>query len=271
MRSQADLFRHKLRIGKCGNRFLVCSSQVNADLFGASTVKKLSVLPVYCKSYFCPACATKRRNALYHKSKKALSKDSWYMLTLTTVNNYNNTRDMLLNITKYWNSFLPSFKRRYPNIKYIRVLEVGKGGMVHLHVLINQFVLLPIVRQLWERVSGAYIVDISSKLKHSACINYVLKYISKQIEHNKLSESFFLLQKRRYSFSYNCNLPKKDPSNYTLYFDSLKNYSDLKKTLFSLIQVSNHSQYTIDLACLSPPDKADLTQFCADVRAFLKK
>ena len=207
MRQAADLTRHKLKIEKCGTRFMLFRKYHNAELFGETESSRITPVQLKCRSYFCPVCARKKRDVLYRRAREAMKKESWRMLTLTTVNTYDNTNDMLVKITKMFNSFLPSFKRSYKYIKYIRVLEVGKKGMVHFHILVNQDVNKEIVSRLWTRVGGGHIIDISDKISHQKALNYVLKYISKQSDNENLNNSFFLLQKRRYSFSRNCLLP----------------------------------------------------------------
>jgi len=265
MRTLKEFNKHKNRICFCDQRFLLCKKEHSADLFHTEKDYKIAVLPLHCKSYLCPSCGKRKANEFFVRAKKALKNDTWYMLTLTTINNYENTSEMLQKITQYWNTFAVQFKRLHKHVKYIRVLEVGKAGMVHLHVLINMRVCPALIAILWKRVSGAKIINVSKEISHERAINYVLKYVRKINSNDETAKLYYTLQKRRFSFSYNCKFEKKEKSNYVLLKQEVLNSFEVFAQVRIQCEVNRKELMHFSFESLPPPLCRALCQFVSDI------
>lgn len=269
MRSESDFNKHKLKVCTCGRRYVLAKKYEHGDLFNKTDSSQITPVQVRCKSYFCPVCSKKKRNELFNRAKDAMKRQTWWMLTLTTVNTYDNRDEMLTEISSIWNRFLVSYKRNCRNLKYIKVLEVGKYGMVHLHVIVNQRHNENLISNLWKRAGGGERIDYTNKLANDKALNYILKYVMKACENTELSKTFYIMQKRRYSFSRSIKFKEIEKKDFILIFNKLLRFSEIEHILKVEIQDGKKDSIDFCLDYLPPPDKdllSDEINFMIDNR-----
>lgn len=203
MKTQTELYKHRERCKTCGKKFLAVK-KLNLKPGTIKTDKiEIQALPIVCNSYFCPNCAKKKQKVIYSKTINALKHESWRFITLTTINNagdFNTTATLANNA---WNKLSTLLRRRFKKMRYIKVLETGKNGMLHFHILTNLYIPQALLRYYWEKYTNAYIVDIRKVQSNKTAVNYIIKYIYKTFQDDHTNEQFFLNQKRRFSFSRN--------------------------------------------------------------------
>lgn len=79
---------------------------------------------------------------------------------------------------RLWKAFIQRMRRRYPNFKYLAVLEFQKRGAVHYHCLCDlPYVKQRVIQQIW----GNGYVSVN-RIKHVDNLGaYVVKYMTKDL------------------------------------------------------------------------------------------
>ncbi|MDY8049700.1 hypothetical protein UY416_25785, partial [Paenibacillus polymyxa] len=87
---------------------------------------------------------------------------------------------------KLWKIFIQRMRRRYPDFKYLAVLEFQKRGAVHYHCLCD----LPYVRQsLVQEIWGNGHVSVN-RIKHVDNLGaYVVKYMTKDLTDDRMFDN----------------------------------------------------------------------------------
>ena len=85
-------------------------------------------------------------------------------------------------MTKHWRAARRSIEAHYGGVKgeYLTVVEATKRGWPHLHVLTTRrWIDQRWLSELWERLTGAKIVDIRRVVNARMQASYVAKYLGK--------------------------------------------------------------------------------------------
>lgn len=162
--------------------------------------KGLRMIPIRCKQWSCAYCAPKLRRKFICRLKQSQCSD-WAprMMTLTLKTNGEGLLEDLKFSGKALNRFFAVLKRRFPDLKYVWVREIGSvSSMVHFHLWINRYLPQSLMSDLWRRSSeGSYIVSLNAR--QEAPTSYLSKYLVKSglsAETQAILKSF-----RRYSSS----------------------------------------------------------------------
>ena len=167
--------------------------------------------PVPCKRFKCPYCGKIRRKQVMDKVKRGFGSDRVRFLTLTIppqIDNYKGRRLM-----KAWNRFRTRIKQLFSGFKYFWVKEFTKKGIRHLHIMINVYIPIAVIKRVWkkattytvkvqngreERETFASITHISGSKKRKImnAAGYMTKYMTKQMQGRNFDE-----RERRYGFS----------------------------------------------------------------------
>ena len=201
---------------------------------------KISVSRIGCNSWTCPDCQVAKAIKLKYKLLDiALLNNLGYFLTLTLdpkviPEKYlgDSTNQTHKYITKIFNHFTTVLRRKkfsYFNernkrfytfdlkkqeqkLKYLWVLQfLPQTGIAHLHVLVNQFLPIKIIRKLWQEVGGGVTMDIEKIKNLAATTRYITNYLVDGLKiHESKTPSGFLYFERRYSVSKSCIKPAKN-------------------------------------------------------------
>lgn len=210
-----------------------CNSQKVAFIKYVNATKITEYSTISCGSWTCPVCGPKR--ALYVK---------YYLRDIIQLNNLNRFLTLTLDpkkipkeyyseieigfrkhtinktheyITKLLNHFLVIIKRKYINkskepLKYVWVVEFQQNGMTHIHMVINRFLPIRLMRYEWSRIGGGVQMDIGRVKTLIGVSNYIGNYIIKGLKNQYESinqKGGFKYNERRYSVSRYCIKPKK--------------------------------------------------------------
>lgn len=140
---------------------------------------------------------------------------------------------------KIFSKFIMRLNYRYPNFKYISIIEFQKRGAVHYHFLCNlPFIKNTLLAEIWDNGN----IKIN-KIKHVDNLGaYVCKYLQKDMNDKRL------FQKKKYFCSKNIELPvevydDKIIGNLILQYD-LDNVQFTYRTEFSVKYIGK-IKYTV--------------------------
>lgn len=232
---------HERRMEMRGKAFRVhmtkprfCGSQNTALINYVNNRQVIKYSTVPCRSWTCPDCGPKKALTVKYYLRDIIQLNTLSrFLTLTLdpkkipIEYLHETeigfRKIQVNhthryITKLLNHFLVIIKRRYVNksktlLKYVWVVEFQQNGMAHIHMVINQFLPIKLLRYEWSRIGGGVQMNISKVKTIVGVSNYIGNYIVKGLKTQyelKDQKGGFKYNERRYSVSQSCVKPEKN-------------------------------------------------------------
>lgn len=158
-----------------------------------------------CNSWNCPYCHDKLKKKLFKRIFNGALSDqslitnrfSLKFLTLTCggreIRENFSPLEVYEQMVKAWDRLVKFLRGRYGFFHYFRVCELHKDGYPHFHVLLAGKNVIPKellsdIEWSWQEVSEMGFVKINTGLKKQGfndvkhAINYMLKYISKNIQ-----------------------------------------------------------------------------------------
>jgi predicted RNA-binding protein with RPS1 domain len=225
MRTEFELHKHLQRTEKCA---------VNSEIAYKIKDSKETIIklcPFRCHSYFCEHCFLIKRTRLRNKIQSVFKNGRWRFLTLTLDRKLYSNEIAIQKMNYFFNLFWKRFKDNNQRFSYFKIVEFTKNGMIHLHILINKYLKINEIRDVWRSITGSFmvwIVDIKNKGMLSL---YLSKYLSKS-SNKKHNEYFYLNKTRRYSYSQQLDLPKDEPTGFHrtyILFNPDKNQNELIK------------------------------------------
>jgi hypothetical protein len=169
------------------------------SIFKDSKNKKLLVSFKRCKSPFCTYCSGIKKTELTLKLKnKNLNDFRFWTLTLKKTGNM---EEDYKKINKCFTQLISRLKKNFcpkKKLEYLKMVEIGKSGNVHLHILINLYFDVFRLSTLWQDITGdSFVVEATRVKNKSVILQYIVKYFAKALD--DVNEFFAL--KRRYSHS----------------------------------------------------------------------
>jgi len=144
-----------------------------------STTHSLPVLFVLpCKRWSCQVCARAKITKLAHSVRAA---KPTRLLTLTIDPSlYVSPRHAWEETRRCVPLLIRNLRTLYGSVEYLRVTEVTKAGWPHYHLLVRSgYLPHPVVRKIWNELTGARIVDLRPVTKCFKAYEYLVKYLSK--------------------------------------------------------------------------------------------
>lgn len=177
------------------NRFNGCPnaqtySAFNDDLIGEH------VLALSCRRWSCRYCAERRIRQLAVRTREAKPNR---LLTLTIDPRlHSSPRDAFDATRRTLPILFAELRRLYGEVEYLRVTELTQNGWPHYHALLrSDYIPHRVVQEIWNRLTGATIVDIRQVKRTFSAYTYLVKYLAKlhKIEwterHLSYSRKFF--------------------------------------------------------------------------------
>lgn len=162
MRSPESFKRHlENTVTKCGRSWLILQRQ---SLLG----EEYMVTPHQCKSNYCPECRQRNLMCIRKMLYNTLASERWRLVTLTLPNHTITPLEGLCCIKKQFNNFTHRIRRKYPDIKFVRSIEIHQSGFPHIHLIVNQYVPKGFLSKAWHECGGGY-TDIRVNRKCSVC------------------------------------------------------------------------------------------------------
>lgn len=253
MRTEQQLHNHLAATSRCGQRFIITKKTYTTDLFDKKNETKLTPLALFCKSYFCKDCAKKKHAKYRIRIKNNLGNKSWRFLTLTTINNNSDKIKQIKQINEDWNRLRTLLKKHFGNFSYVKVVEIGKGGMVHLHVLVDMYLPVYFIKRMWIKYCGAYRIWIDRVQSHEQIARYITKYMTKSAANHEFNVIMYKGNKRRITFSRNIRLDSIPDASYKLEYDHIFRDQELINALTQIFVDKDISYYDFDFSHLPPP------------------
>lgn len=160
---------------------------------------------IRCNSWYCTRCAPRKLKKLKARLYQFIGKKYTRLMTLTTRYTNQPIDLLLIDLSRDWDILLKRIKRKYGKVQYFKIVQFHKNGAPHLHCLIDKFIDQNWLSDQWSEIHNSPIVDIRFMDNHHA-INYVSKYISKELEAQSHFHALFQhVGRRRFAFSRNGN------------------------------------------------------------------
>lgn len=136
-------------------------------------------IPVRCKSWDCLPCRQVKARLVMDFIKRSFASKPLIMLTFT-VYHRGKALSAWQSMGSKWNVIRTWMVKKYPGIKYCRVIEPHKkGGWPHMHVLVDQPVSEPAIRSRLESWGFGYIYD-QTKFDVQGAAQYLSGYLTKK-------------------------------------------------------------------------------------------
>lgn len=252
-RTDKELENHLEKTKLCKRKFLFVQDLSIKNSRGLFSQKKYKFFCVSCKSYFCPHCVAHKKQEIKHRIKPALAGDTWRFITLTTSKKNFTTDEALKHISIDFNNFMTSIRKKFPGIKYFKVLEISKSESIHLHLLINLYIPKAIIKRLWIMAHASFIVDIRKVSDNTHALNYILKYFTKETENFQVNKYFYSYRKRHFSLSQNFCQKSKSEKKYKLILNKPYKSDGLITHIARMLSLSMLDTLEIDWGN-APPD-----------------
>ena len=222
MRTEQDLQNHLESVRNCGVKWHAIRQHVGATDYVIPVSRK-------CHSRFCQDCSWKRRKQLIEKMKYFQDRRGAIKMELTFDNSAPDPYDDPRYYSETWDRFLKRLKRKYPGVKYFRVVELTKSGRPHFHILLDRFISHEWVTENFPPVGGAK-VNWEKWIDQQNVFSYITKYVSKATGADESSNKFFYITGMR-QFSASRGLYFRIRKNRTFYVCCIVADSDLESVL----------------------------------------
>lgn len=160
-------------------RWLNCCPVADTLTAYSLTLGRRVYLQLRCKRWSCPHCGPRR---IAHVTRRVVDAKPNKFVTLTVCNDlFESPRDAYDRTRRHVTTLSRKIRSTVDEWEYLRVLEVTKRGYPHYHLVVRGgFVDQSWLSQEWDRLTGAYIVDIRKIKNMSHATSYVMKYLYKQ-------------------------------------------------------------------------------------------
>jgi hypothetical protein len=208
MRSEKEYQGHTARSLTCGQNYAIIVQRFAGHEILVPTVYR-------CKSRFCPTCSKIRRAELIRKFKYFRDCGRCVKLELTFAGDSPNPYNHPEYYSHAWDVFLKRIRRRFPKIRFLRIVELHKSGIPHFHILIDHYISHTWITHTFPECGGG-MVNWIKLIDPGRAINYVLKYVTKgSVADLDLDRFFYMTGMRQFSTSK--SLFVFVPRNHTLY------------------------------------------------------
>jgi hypothetical protein len=153
-------------------------------------------------------------------------------MTLTTSRDDFSIDEAVNTLSRDWDMFCKRLRRRYPGMKYFKIVEWHRNGRPHLHILLNTYIPKQYISKTWAEIRRSPITDIKSVGTASAT-RYATKYMTKAMDTTDGTAAlFYLFRRRRFSFSQNF-LPTSHPDTKYILWHGLD--SDEARRIYQIV------------------------------------
>lgn len=212
---------------------------------------------LFCNSWNCPTCCKRKANMVRREIIEVSGLNNLYYHLVLTLDGtkippeFKNSEvnDTHKYITQKFNHFMTLLKRARQDytkkdgqikhfdfsklekkLKYVWVIEFQEGTHnAHMHILLNQFLPIEVIRKLWMHVGGGVQMKVKRVKTVKGLAIYVTKYISKGLngaENKEIHLDYgFKYFERRYAISNSCK--RREKNSIIRLFDILPTF-DLK-------------------------------------------
>lgn len=235
-------YQEHLRSSKyCGLQWRILTLKPEFNESHSTDFNKIRVIRERCNSKACPHCAKLRYQKIKTALRKELITDQWRFFTLTSINNEDSLEEKLNRLETHFRELRKKLKRNYPDLKYIKVIELSPSGMWHIHGLWNIYIDIKKLSKYWEEISGAYRCYVEKVRNPRGAIHYIFKYCFKSIFNETERRIIFECDKRKFTTSAGLLNRSKAENPYTDSDRISYSVDELKEKLYSIISSTDFS------------------------------
>lgn len=162
MRTLASYDRHiDTTVRKCCSSWIVLC---RTTLLGPEYL----ITPHLCKSNYCETCRPRNLLKIRKALIESLRKDRWRLVTLTFPDHSADVLQTLTALYRQFKKFVQRIRRVYPDVKFIRTIEIHQSGFPHIHMIVSRYIPAGFLSKHWHDVGGG-IVDIRVNRTCSSC------------------------------------------------------------------------------------------------------
>src|SRR4030042_128148 len=96
--------------------------------------------PHLCKSNYCEVCRPRNLIALRKCLYDSLKHHRWRLITLTFPDHSADVLEQLVKLYRTFKRFVQRIRRVYPNIAFVRAIEIHQSGYPHIHVIVDSYI-----------------------------------------------------------------------------------------------------------------------------------
>ena len=136
------------------------------------------LIPLPCKRWSCRFCAEAKTSFLAARTRDARPNR---LMTLT-VNpaHYDTPRQAFDETRSKIAPLMRTLRGKFGDVEYLRVTELTRKGWPHYHFLVRSgYLPHSVVRDRWQELTGAQIVDLRPCSRNFRAYTYLLKYLTK--------------------------------------------------------------------------------------------
>lgn len=156
-----------------------------------------------CGRWECPHCGKVKERKLRKRVNDGFQQEHTRLLTLTCSTKDYDVQKSITTLSRDWDIFCKRLRRRYPKLKFFKIIEFHRNRRAHLHILVNVFIPQEYISKAWREIHHSPIVWINPVDSVNA-VAYVTKYITKGMQNEDgTAAMFYIFSRRRFSFSQN--------------------------------------------------------------------
>lgn len=141
---------------------------------------RIVVIPFRCGRNDCPVCSQIKKNRLVRRLKAAPWPETLYMWTVTTDPSILSSDEAFKSIANRWHHVLRNLRRRYPTLRFFRIIELTKSGLPHMHILVDQYIDWHEFRRALMRADFGRVLHYA-KVPKGVAVLYLTKYLTKSL------------------------------------------------------------------------------------------
>ena len=134
-------------VANCSTSFLVLR---RSTIFG----DEFMVTHHMCKSNYCKLCRPKNLIALRKVLYESLNYHRWRMIDLTFPDHSVDPLTALQSIYKTFKQFIQKVRYKYPDIAFVRTIEIHQSGFPHLHMIVDKYIPVAFIQKCWHDQGG---------------------------------------------------------------------------------------------------------------------
>ena len=225
----------------CGLQWRLLWLRNPAEQSVADPLPRWKVIRERCHSKACPHCARQKFSEIRRRLRTESITTKWRFFTLTSINSDATPHAKLEKLEDNFRELRKKLKRKFPELKYIKVIEMSPSGMWHIHGLWNIYIDIKLLSEYWEQISGAYRCYLEKVRRPAGAISYIFKYCFKSIFNEQERRTIYEADKKKFTTSRGLLSKNKTNNPYTCEPRVSYDVEQLKEKLYEIVSTGDDS------------------------------
>lgn len=233
-------YEEHLRDAKyCGLQWRILWLRNNSNKSTSTDLPKWKVIRERCHSKACAHCSRLKFQQIRSKLRQESITTQWRFFTLTSINSDQTHHAKLRKLENNFRELRKKLKRKFPQLKYIKVIEMSPSGMWHIHGLWNIYIDIKLLSKYWEEISGAYRCHVEKVRKPAGAVSYIFKYCFKSIFNETERRTIYECDRKKFTTSRGLLSKNKCENPYTCEPRTSYNIAELKEELYKIVSTGD--------------------------------